>query len=176
MLKDIILNARKTIPPPPVYFNELWGTGLQGGQGLGGYSIGTNDNLDRSSPAQVGTDTDWSYIASGRTSFAIKTSGSLWAWGDNTAGQLGNNATDANIRSSPVQLGVLTNWKKVVAEYTVVALKTDGTLWTWGRNNDGQLGLGDRVFRSSPTQVGNLSTWVSASESGITSHFIKKYT
>lgn len=155
MLKDIILNARKTIPPPPVYFNELWGTGLQN------YPLGDNSNINRSLPIQIGNDTDWSYICSGETSFAIKTSGSLWGWGANDLGQLGiNTSGPSDNRSSPVQIGNLTNWKKVIAGYDwALALKTDGTLWGWGANTFGQLGLGDVVNRSSPVQIGTGTDW-----------------
>jgi alpha-tubulin suppressor-like RCC1 family protein len=158
MLKNIIINALKTEPPPPVYFNELWGTGLQSG----GYSLGTNDMINRSSPVQVGTDTDWSYISSGQTSFAIKTSGLLWAWGDNSYGQLGlGTAVFGEIRSSPVQVGADTDWEKVANQGTsIIALKTDGTLWSWGENASGNLGLGDIINRSSPVQIGTDTDWV----------------
>ena len=54
-----------------------------------------------------------------------------------------------------------TNWSNFGAggggDFQMRALKTDGTLWTWGRNNDGQLGLNDKVDRSSPTQI--PGTW-----------------
>jgi alpha-tubulin suppressor-like RCC1 family protein len=92
--------------------------------------------------------------------FATKTDGTLWSWGYNTRGALGLNDT-AN-RSSPVQVGALTTWYQIAngggSNFTT-ATKTDGALWSWGRNNYGQLGLGDIVDRSSPVQVGALTTW-----------------
>lgn len=83
----------------------------------------------------------------------------LWTWGNNGYGQLG--LGDINSRSSPVQIGSLTNWKQVNAGYvyTTAAIKTDGTLWTWGFNGYGVLGLGNTTNRSSPVQVGTLTNW-----------------
>jgi len=127
-----------------------WGYNGEGQLGLG-------DVIHRSSPTQVGNGTTWSKISG---CVAIKTDGTLWAWGNNAYGQLG--LRDTINRSSPVQVGALTNWSDVVSQYdgqNIIAIKTDGTLWTWGRNIFGQLGLGDKVNRSSPTQVGALTNW-----------------
>src|SRR3989344_2577189 len=95
---------------------------------------------------------------------AIKTDSTLWSWGLNTNGQLGH--ADVVSRSSPVQVGTLATWSRAdggIAGHTL-GLKTDGTLWAWGYNDFGQLGLGDRgagtaTSRSSPVQVGTLATW-----------------
>ena len=167
MLKNIIINALKTEPAPTVYFTELWGTG-QNSTGLGGYPIGVNDSLNRSSPVQIGTKTNWSSIKSGKSSFAIDTSGSLWTWGYNNYGQLGiGTSSPSDIRSTPVQIGTLLDWKKVSGgdEY-VIALKTDGTIWSWGRNDSGQIGMNDVINRSSPVQIGNYTDWIDISRIG----------
>lgn len=86
----------------------------------------------------------------------------LYAWGYNFDGELG--LGDRVHRSSPVQVGSLTNWRLVACgEYHTLAIKTDGTLWSWGHNGNvslvGGLGLGDQVHRSSPVQVGSLTNW-----------------
>ena len=93
----------------------------------------------------------------------------LWAVGGNNArGQLGQNDTVS--RSSPIQVGSDSTWDKVAGkfsvmdpnDYSVAAIKTDGTLWTWGDNDNGLLGLnqgGNPANRSSPTQVGTDTTW-----------------
>ena len=84
---------------------------------------------------------------------------SLWSWGSNTSGQLADGTTTH--RSSPVQVGALTNWTPNIAANwdSVFAIKTDGTLWAWGSGYNFGLGLGDSTSRSSPVQVGTASDW-----------------
>lgn len=142
---------------------RLWTWGANG-QG----QLGVSSTLAKSSPVQVGSLTNWKQLTigtAGTHTAAVKTDGTLWAWGSNTSGQLG--LGDLTARSSPVQVGLQTNWAKVVAMGgnfdLTAAVKTDGTLWTWGDNPNGQLGLGDTAHRSSPVQVGALTTWSSVS-------------
>ena len=134
-----------------------WGRNNHGQLGLG-------DVILRSSAVQIGTLATWSQIASGNLqSHAIKTDGTLWVWGRSYFGNLG--LGDTVSRSSPVQLGTLTTWSQISAAtttYHVGAVKTDGTLWAWGKNSNGQLGQADIINRSSPVQVGTLSTWSQA--------------
>ena len=93
-------------------------------------------------------------------SFAIKTDGTLWAWGSTSIGALGLNNTSPK-RSSPIQVGSDTTWNIIASgNYSSAAIKTDGTLWTWGKNDSGQLGqnsgggggTGHEGF-SSPVQI-----------------------
>ena len=132
--------------------------------GDNGYGqLGLEDEDDRSSPEQVGDLTNWSYVGGGRYHItAVKTDGTLWAWGQNSSGQLG--LEDQDHRSSPVQVGLLTDWSDAVAGGAAhtAAVKTDGTLWTWGNNVSGNLGLEDTADRSSPVQVGLLTDWSDA--------------
>jgi alpha-tubulin suppressor-like RCC1 family protein len=135
----------------------VWGDNSNGTLGLG-------DNTSRSSPTKVGSDTTWKQVSGGyRHTAAIKTDGTLWTWGWNDQGQLGTNTV--TYYSSPVQTYAGgTNWKQVSAGGNgtigfTAAIKTDGTLWTWGNNNNGQLGLGDTSVRSAPTQVGTNTNW-----------------
>ena len=102
---------------------------------------------------------DWSKISAGfNHTTAIKTDGTLWAWGLNTNGQLGDNTTTT--KSSPVQIGSDNNWSYVAAgDYYTIAIKTNGTLWAWGQNTYGELGQGDTVSRSSPVQIGTDTNW-----------------
>ncbi|ETR68470.1 MAG: RCC1 repeat-containing protein [Candidatus Magnetoglobus multicellularis str. Araruama] len=89
---------------------------------------------------------------------AVDNLGNVWGWGSNTSGQLGENPTNAEI-FSPQQISTLTNVKSVAAglEHSI-ALKHDGTVWTWGCNAYGQLGLGTTGGESyAPTQVTSLS-------------------
>jgi alpha-tubulin suppressor-like RCC1 family protein len=133
----------------------LWSWGFNSSGQLG------QGNTDRrSSPVQIGSLTDWrSVTAGGNFSIAVKMNGTLWSWGQNQYGQLGQNNT-SYYRSSPVQIGALTTWASSEAgNGHAAAVKADGTMWVWGRNNSGQLGLSDTANRSSPVQVGALITW-----------------
>ena len=132
-----------------------------GGQGEGG-GLGLNDNVQRSSPTQVGTDTTWAYTVGQYTGqMAQKTDGTLWAWGFNNVGQAGLNSK-TNL-SSPTQVGTETTWalgkNKFDTRAHSAAIKTDGTLWTWGYNTSGELGLNNTTNYSSPKQVGTETTW-----------------
>jgi len=125
-------------------------------------NVGDGTTIYRSSPVQIGALTTWSSIDGGDGyTLAIKTDGTLWSWGYNTTyGNLGDGTTIS--KSSPVQVGALTNWSMVSAgNLTSAAIKTDGTLWTWGANGSGSLGLGNTTHRSSPVQVGSSTTWYS---------------
>ena len=131
--------------------------------------LGDNTTLSRSSPVSVvGGFTDWCQVSAGYShTAAIRTNGTLWTWGSNGYGRLGDNTTLS--RSSPVSVvGGFTNWCQVsVNGYFTAAVQTNGTLWTWGRNNCGQLGDNTIVNKSSPVSVvGGFTDWyrVSAGE------------
>jgi len=113
----------------------------------------------RSSPVQV-PGTTWANVtlAQGRV-MATKTDGTLWAWGTNGHGTLGQNAPENSAYSSPVQIPG-TNWHQDYFGVGEVAgaLKTDGTAWTWGVNSNGHMGDGTTTSRSSPTQIPG-TTW-----------------
>jgi alpha-tubulin suppressor-like RCC1 family protein len=126
-----------------------WGIGTTYG------NLGNNTATNMSSPVQtIAFGTNWKSVDCGQTiTAAIKTDGTLWAWGDNAYGSLGDNTTIS--KSSPVQTITFgTNWMKVVCgSYHCAAIKTDGTLWAWGRNTYGQLGDNSVTHRSSPVQT-----------------------
>ncbi len=125
--------------------------------------VGDNTNVNKSSPVQnIAGGNNWAFVSAGRqSSAAIKTDGTLWVWGFNNPGLLGtNNLTNY---SSPVQtVSGGTNWKYVSmggSSSATLAIKTDGTLWPWGSNVHGQLGLGNTTNYSSPVQVGTNTNW-----------------
>lgn len=117
-------------------------------------------------PTQIGTLTNWSKVKAGVSNgIAIKTDGSLWAWGRNNEGQLGDGTTVNKF--SPIQVGTLTTWTQVSASnFSSFAIRNDNTIWSWGRNQYGKLGLGDTLNKSSPIQVGTLTNWQSLSNLG----------
>jgi alpha-tubulin suppressor-like RCC1 family protein len=89
-------------------------------------------------------------------SLAIKSDGSVWAWGNNAFGQLGNGTTTS--RSTPIQVPGLAGVVAATAgEAFSIAVKSDGSVWTWGLNPSGQLGDGTTTNRSSPVQVPGLT-------------------
>jgi len=117
-------------------------------------SLGLNqaNNTRYSSPVQI-PGTNWASIGQGSyiSGSAIKTDGTLWSWGYQAYGELGQNEQNTQY-SSPVQIPG-TNWASVkMAYYNTFAWKTDGTLWVWGENTNGELGLNNRTY-SSPVQL-----------------------
>jgi len=128
--------------------NDYYRLGLGYGQGNEEYS-----------PVQVGTDSNWEQVAAGTLhTVATKSNGTLWAWGWNEGGQLGDGTWFD--RDSPVQIGSASDWEQVAAgqAYTL-AIKSDGTLWAWGENGCGQLGVVGTTDRPSPVKVGTDSNW-----------------
>jgi len=131
----------------------VWGYNASG-------NLGDNTTVNKSSPIQtVAGGTNWKQASCGGNHIgAIKTDGSLWMWGSNSSGQLGNNST--NSASSPIQTVTGgNNWKQISCGYDfTAALKTDGTIWTWGSNAYigtpvGSLGDNTGTSRSSPIQT-----------------------
>lgn len=112
----------------------------------------------RSAPTQVGSDTDWSRIATG-TFFTcgLRLEGSLWCWGSNQAGALGLGEDMAQL--APARVGTDNDWTHVSAgSLRACGLKADRSLWCWGNNLDGALGFGDSDDHPEPRRLG-AETW-----------------
>ena len=133
----------------------LWGWG-QNGNLLGLNGVMPNQNL----PVQIGTNNDWMAVSAGTIhSLAIKTNGTLWSWGNGQFGQLGNGLFNS-ATWTVTQVGTATDWLSVSAGNRFsLALKTNGTLWSWGLNNVGQLGINTIIDQNLPVQVGTASNW-----------------
>ncbi len=139
----------------------VWGANTNGGLGLG-------NTTDLSSPVQLGATGDWqraSVSGKGHSLF-IKPNGTMWSCGSGHTGATGHGNT--NDLSSPVQIGSDTDWAWINAARQgdgggirprSAAIKTDGTLWMWGRGLYGALGTGSVANQYTPTQVGSLTTW-----------------
>jgi alpha-tubulin suppressor-like RCC1 family protein len=141
--------------------------------------LGNGTTNDASTPVQVGLGSVPPLTSvtklGGRTYWtcAVKSDGTVWAWGMNQGGQLGNgtvNPTSGPQVTSPVQVndsqagGHIHNALQVSCGYTYgVALATNGTVWTWGTGPYGELGNGSTVVSYSPVQVTGLSNVIAIS-------------
>lgn len=131
--------------------------------GIGAFTVNTT------SPAQVGSNATWTDVQPQiNSTVALRSDGTLWVWGDNILPDftpspivgligLGPSVSGSN---TPTQIGTGYTWSKIaVGERFFVALRSDGTMWTTGRNEYGQLGLGDTTDRNVLTQIGSDSNW-----------------
>lgn len=137
--------------------NTIWVWGVNSNS-----QLGLGDTISRTTPSQIGIASDWSRVVAGDYhTISIKTNNTIWGWGVNNYGQLG--LGDNITRDTPSQISTASDWLVVNGinisgfaargSYTL-SLKTNGTLWAWGRNDSGQLGLGDRTNRNIPMLVG----------------------
>jgi len=103
--------------------------------------------------------------AGGSHTVSLKSDGTVWTWGGNNFGQLGDGTTNSG--TVPVRVSGLTSVVAVAAgtQHTVI-LKSDGTVWTWGYNFYGQLGDGTTTNRTIPTPVNGLSGVVAVAAGG----------
>ncbi|MBF0499223.1 MAG: RCC1 repeat-containing protein, partial [Candidatus Riflebacteria bacterium] len=138
---------------------QAWAWGYNGN-----YQLGDNTNIQRLTPVQV------SNLPSGVTAivgganngYALKSDGSVVAWGYNGSGQIGDNTTTQ--RSVPVQVSGLTSGVTAIAAAydSAYALKSDGSVVAWGNNGNGQLGNGTTTQSLVPVQVTGLTSGVTA--------------
>lgn len=139
-----------------------WGEGYSG-------QLGDNTTVKKSSPVSVvGGFTNWIQISAGAShNLAIRADGTMWGWGQNTTGQIGDGTTTN--RSSPVSVvGGFADWTSSSAGvYQSLGIRASGTLWAWGSNSSGQLGSGNTTSRSSPVAViGGFTDWVTIASGG----------
>jgi beta-lactam-binding protein with PASTA domain/alpha-tubulin suppressor-like RCC1 family protein len=133
----------------------LWGWGYNGHGELGDGTISTH-----LAPSRVGTATEWADVGVGlRHALAIKRDGTLWAWGYNKDGQLGighaeNTYTPDHWHTLPTRVGTGSSWLQIAGGYDhSVGLDAGGSIWAWGANDSGQLGVGSTTSASSPILV-----------------------
>lgn len=131
-----------------------WGSNQHGQIGMG--TVGGT----RPTPFQVPGIADAIAVTTGHYhSMALRSDGSVWAWGYNAFGQLGDGTTTR--RTSPVRVSGAHVFVAIAAGRDMsYAIRADGTLWGWGLNTEGQLGDGTTTNRTTPVRVGTLANVV----------------
>ena len=126
--------------------------------------------------ARIGSETNWVFVSAGDAhNLALKSDGAIWAWGADYRGQLGDGKTGGmlsngtlNVEYQLVHTVEGNDWVRVEAGFsTGYALKRDGTLWAWGLNNFGQLGIGSWADSPRAVQVGTATNWVKIRAGGV---------
>lgn len=138
-----------------------FGTNANGRTGLG------TINGDTTTPTQIAADREWQAIAANFHSLAVKSDGTLWSFGNNSNGQTGQGTTTGDT-TVPTQIGEDEDWQAVSAgrEHSL-ALKTDGTLWSFGNNANGRTGFGTVEGTTNvPARIGEDSNWQAIAAGG----------
>lgn len=129
-----------------------WGSNAEG-------DLGDGTTTTRTTPVKVVGLPIITSVATGLADgYAVDAGGNVWGWGDETAGELGNGITGwGNISPTPAKIPGISSVSQIAAGgETVLALKSDGTVWSWGNGVNGELGTGQSVS-ATPTQVPGLS-------------------
>lgn len=138
----------------------MWSWGQNNSDGI----LGNGTTIDTPAPSQIGTDNDWASIStdSGHV-LALKTDGTLWAWGNNLSYQFGNGTKVSS--AIPIQIGSDNDWAFINAESRYsIAIKSNGTLWAWGyAGNYGVMANSPKKDNLIPTQIGTATNWKSVS-------------
>ena len=144
-----------------------WGDNSTGEMGPSG--SGSQSNV----PVQVAGLSGVIAIAGGGVSgYALENDGTVWAWGGNAQGELGNGSTSSS--QAPVQVSGLTGVTAIAAGMKdAYALKSDGTVWAWGYNGNGELGDGSQTDRDMPSQVSGLTGVTAIGAAGYSGYAVK---
>jgi alpha-tubulin suppressor-like RCC1 family protein len=135
---------------------ELWCWGYNNGGRVGDGSVTQKILL----PVRIGSESDWTGVAPGASHTCGVRGGELWCWGDNAFGQLGTGVFGGQALS-PARVGSASDWTDVWSgdgANANCARRSGGSVWCWGENTYGQLGLGDKDNRNEPTQLAT-SDW-----------------
>lgn len=126
--------------------------------------LGDGTRISHSTPVRVSSLSNVTSVSAGwKHNLALKDDGTVWAWGNNDYGELGDGSIMI-VRSTPVQVSGPSNVANVSAgSQHSLAVKSDGTVWAWGRNDHGQLGDGTNTSRFTPIQPSGLSNIISVS-------------
>ena len=170
--KDYLISVYPSIGEQIGIPPELWVWGVGANGQLGNAAI---TNISTPITTSAGG-TNWKQVSSGGYyTSAIKTDGTLWTWGSGTSGRLGNGIITGNISTPVTTFAGGTNWKQVSSGNAhTAAIKTDGTLWTWGYGTNGQLGNATITSVSTPvTTFAGGTNWKQVSAGGVHTAAIK---
>jgi hypothetical protein len=135
-----------------------WGENLEGEIGQGAALV------NQLPPSQVGTDQDWIAVDTGQGhTCGLRGAGDLYCWGRNSDSELGLGDGALGQIRIPTQVGATTYAAVQAGQNHSCAIQADGALYCWGGNDFGNLGTGDRLSRTSPTQIGDKLDWVALS-------------
>ncbi len=139
---------------------SLWCWGSNGTGELG-------DGSGRNQTAPVEVSTGWASVSGAEiATCGIRLDGSLWCWGSGQAGELGLGPTHGQNFPTPQQVGSDTDWLEIAGVFqSFCAVRAPGSLWCWGLNRYGELGLGDNKPRNHPVRVGQAARWTGLSGS-----------
>jgi len=150
-----------TVSPTAEFSAALLSGGIVSAWGANGFGqLGDDSTIDHHSPGTVVGLTGATQIsAGGGFMLAVDSSGAVWSWGDNDSGQLGNGTAGSTTNTDvPVRVPGLTGITQVAAgDETSLALRSDGTVWAWGDNAQGQLGDHTTVNHDTPERVPGLT-------------------
>lgn len=154
----------------------VWSWGYNGLGALGnGQPCVPNEPCVALTPVQVSGLTGVTSVAGGwENGFALRSDGTVWGWGANSYGQLGTGedcGPNDCVTRTPVQVSTIAGATRIASrDYGAYALRSDGTVWSWGTNWDGALGTGSMAAEYSvvpvQAQLPTASTVVAGSGSG----------
>lgn len=133
--------------------------------------FGDNTTTSRATPYQVSANGEnWLSIATGQAhACAIKGDNTLWCWGDNSHGQIGNGTINNQPTPFQVTTASVTTWSAVATghQHSCAIARDDKSLWCWGNNETGQLGISSTAHQPRPVKISHTKGWlmVAAGES-----------